>query len=92
MAQKLFMMERRIPLALLFAFFVQIVGVIWWVSSTATHNQDMHTRVLQLEAAQAQENGQTREMLQRLARLEAYAEEHKAALRRIENALLRKTP
>lgn len=87
-----FFLEKKVPLALLLTLFLQAGAAVWWAASKDMQDRTVQARLVQMESGNALENARTLDVLQRLSRLEAYAEEQKASLRRIESVLSRKAP
>lgn len=87
MSEKNFSFERKIPLALLFTLLVQCAACVWWASATSAEDRFRDQRLDVLEARGLRADAGHSDVLQRLARLEAYAESEARSLRRIEAAL-----
>jgi hypothetical protein len=85
-----FALEKKIPLAFLFALLLQGASAVWWASAKDVQDRFRDLRLVELESRVAQARDRDMEIVQRLARLEAHGEEQAAILRRIENLLARK--
>lgn len=87
-----FSLDRRIPLALVLTLFMQAGGAIWWAAGREAADQAQNRRLQQLEGRAETDIILSKDIVQRLARLEARAEEQSTSLRRIENILVRGRP
>ncbi|HVY13307.1 MAG TPA: hypothetical protein VHB73_07070 [Alphaproteobacteria bacterium] len=90
MTPRRFMLDRRVPLALLFTLFLQAGTAVWWASASAAQDHFRDRRLQQLEINLSSESGRQVEILERLSRLEAQGDAVVAALRRIETLLGRR--
>lgn len=76
-------LDRRVPLALIFALLVQTAGIVWWAATLQAENEGQETRISRLE----QQNAQSTVLGERLARLEERLEGVRSDTARIERLL-----
>lgn len=78
-----FSLDRRVPLALVFTLLLQGAAAVWWAAAKDAQDRQRDVRLSIIELRN--ENGQKtqEDVLQRLARLEAHAENQTALLRQL---------
>jgi thiosulfate reductase cytochrome b subunit len=84
------MLERRVPLALVLTLFLQAAMGVWWASASAAQDHFRDRRLDALEQNISMNNDRQVAVLERLAKLEAVAEEAHAILQRIETRLIKR--
>ncbi len=85
-----FALDRKIPLAFLFALLVQAATAVWWISAKETQDHFRDGRMQTIEQKLARADDGHVDVVERLARLETHAEEQAQILRRIETLLSKK--
>jgi hypothetical protein len=85
-----FSIDRRIPLALLFTLLVQAATAVWWVSAKEAQDGGRDGRLRQIEQRQTDDRKYQMDVIERLARLEAHAENQRALLQQIATQLAKK--
>jgi hypothetical protein len=89
MQNKNFTLDRRVPLALVLALFLQATGAVWWASSKETQDHFRDRRLAGIERHNSVSTDRQVEILERLSRLEAQGEGMAAGLKRIEARLMK---
>jgi hypothetical protein len=89
MQNKNFMLDRRVPLALVLALFLQAAGAVWWASAKETQDHFRDRRLDEIEQHHSASGDRQVEMLERLSRLEAQGEAIASSLKRVEARLMR---
>ncbi len=85
-----FMLERHIPLALLFTLFLQAGSAVWWASAKEAADHARDKRIAEIETRASQQDNRQIVIIERLARLEALAENQTVMLRQIATQTARK--
>jgi hypothetical protein len=62
--------DRRVPLAITVALFLQVCGIVWWASARDADVGFQQRRIDRLEQAASETRTSQTEMLERLARIE----------------------
>ncbi|HEU0117834.1 MAG TPA: hypothetical protein VFR09_04300 [Alphaproteobacteria bacterium] len=79
--------DRRIPLALGLALFLQASGAVWWAATKDSDDRFQQQRITGLEQALAQTKDGQVQMIERLARIEERMNAEVFILDRIEKQL-----
>ncbi len=84
-----FIIERRIPLALMFTVLLQLGAVVWWASLMQAQDNFRDVRLHELETRRTNDSERQDHILERLTRLEARSDAQLELLQRVD-AYIRK--
>ncbi|MDD3287429.1 MAG: hypothetical protein PHX43_00285 [Alphaproteobacteria bacterium] len=79
--------DRRVPLALIFAVLLQAATVVWWASAKERDVFFINQRVSELEINLSRTSGAYGQVAERLARIEERMSAQMSSLERIEKQL-----
>jgi plastocyanin domain-containing protein len=82
--QRKWILDHKIPLALIFTLLIQAGTAVWWAANKESQDQFRDQRLQEIKTTLDKKDEHTLIVLQRLSRLEAFAEMHSDILRRIE--------
>jgi hypothetical protein len=82
-------LDKKVPIALIFALLLQTAGIVWWQASLAARTDDHGRRILLLEATDTRFEVEARRAAETLARLDERMQAQTQILRRIEESLAR---
>lgn len=83
-------LDKRVPIALILAIFAQTGGAVWWAASQSAALEGLQARVIRLESQNDKRDAQMSAISERLARLEATADNQLRTLERIRDVLERR--